>query len=169
MKIGDRVEGTKYPNHQATVCRLFEDNPKIIGVKFDFRVYEYMQDVLGYSIVQTASLRLMERATEGDAMKDAMYEKVGTFGVDSGSVMVVDPAYVVYQHATADELSDRLQAMVTQLQAGGQMDLRTLGLMGDGVAAYTVTGDGVYSVYRVMVEGKYVGLFVDLAGTLDLS
>ena len=166
MKIGDRVEHVHY-DRQATVERVFDGNPSVVGVRWDHETGEYMQHVLGYSIVAASYLRLVDRATEGEAMNAAQYEKIGTLGVDSGAVMVVDPAYVINHQAEQITVNERLQSMVEQLQAGGQMDLAGMGLHGDGVAAYTGIGDGVFSVYRVLVAGKVVGLFVDLAGVLD--
>lgn len=87
--------------------------------------------------------------------------KIGTFGVDSGQVLITDPCYV--KDFIGDDKEDFNEEEIKKMQESGKYPYsyngacaRTLnqpknagpiGLGCDGVVAETGYGDGEYSVY----------------------
>ncbi len=88
---------------------------------------------------------------------------IGHIGVDSGQIMIADPAYM-------DDFGSKpgfgySQAADASLSGGGVVGefdhIRGAGL---AVATATANGDGVYPVFQVVEDGQLVGLFIDLEG-----
>jgi hypothetical protein len=99
------------------------------------------------------------------------WEQIGTFGVDSGQVLITDPCYV--KDFIGDDKEDFDEAKQKEMQESGKFaysyngacartldiskDRRGAGSIGqgcDGVVANTGFGDGEYPVYAKFEEGR---------------
>lgn len=92
-------------------------------------------------------------------------ELLGTFGVDSGQVLITDPCYLhswvdrEFVPGTRDDSYSYSGACSTSLNERGG---GTIGIGHDGVVSMTATGDGVYRVYKCFNGDEFVGLYIDL-------
>ena len=88
-------------------------------------------------------------------------EKIGSFGVDSGTVMIIDPCYIKdidnpkFKDCNLDKLYETL----------ADQDTATLG-KSFAVASRTGYGDGVYPVYALYKDDRVMGIFVDFNGII---
>ena len=88
---------------------------------------------------------------------------IGHIGVDSGQIIVADPAYMQDFGTTPgfgyDEAAD------TALAGGGVVgEFDHIPDVGQAVVTCTAHGDGAYPVFQVIEDGRLVGLFIDLEG-----
>jgi len=89
-------------------------------------------------------------------------KEIGKFGVDSGTVMIIDPCYIKdldnpkFKNCTLDKLYEQLC----------DNDTATLG-KSFAVASRTGWGDGVYSVYALYDDDRVMGVLIDFG--LDLT
>lgn len=96
------------------------------------------------------------------------YVYIGEVMVDSGMLMVGDPCYVQdfkENEITEPEKPDRngdfsysYRGAYSASLSGGEMLDR-----GRAIATFTERGDGYYSVYHIVENGRPVALHVDLA------
>tara|TARA_A100001515_G_scaffold141710_1_gene139038 strand:+ start:37 stop:357 length:321 start_codon:yes stop_codon:yes gene_type:complete len=84
--------------------------------------------------------------------------KIGEVGVDSGSVFIGDPCYVIHQ----DKLPESLGESWSDFCDKYRKDLPVSLPNGLGVWSLTRYGDGLYPVYELLDEdGRITGLYVD--------
>ena len=72
-------------------------------------------------------------------------ECVGSVGVDSGQIMLVDPCYVL----DGGDYTAACEASLQKAQAG---QIVSTGALAQGVCTSTGIGDGVYPVYVTYVD-----------------
>ena len=99
---------------------------------------------------------------------DKRFTKIGSFGVDSGTVMIVDPCYVLdgegkYPLSFGHDWGEFV-VMNLMDEAGNHLDSKQLhGEM--GVVSSTGYGDGVYPVYARMAEGRIMEIRILFDGS----
>ena len=96
------------------------------------------------------------------------FTKIGSFGVDSGTVMIVDPCYVLdgegkYPLSFGHNWEE---FVVMNLMDEDGNDLDSKQLHGEmGVGSSTGYGDGVYPVYARMAEGRIMEIRILFDGS----
>ena len=99
---------------------------------------------------------------------DTRFTKIGSFGVDSGTVMVVDPCYVLDGEGkyplSFGHNWEEFVVMNLMDEDGNHLDSKQLhGEM--GVVSSTGYGDGVYPVYARMAEGRIMEIRILFDGS----
>ena len=99
---------------------------------------------------------------------DKRFTKIGSFGVDSGTVMVVDPCYVLDGEGkyplSFGHNWEEFVGMNLMDEDGNHLDSKQLhGEM--GVVSSTGYGDGVYPVYARMAEGRIMEIRILFDGS----
>ena len=99
---------------------------------------------------------------------DKRFTKIGSFGVDSGTVMVVDPCYVLDGEGkyplSFGHNWEEFVVMNLMDEDGNHLDSKQLhGEM--GVVSSTGYGDGVYPVYARMAEGRIMEIRILFDGS----
>ena len=96
------------------------------------------------------------------------FEKIGECGVDSGTIMIIDPCYVL-----RDEEYDKQQPSYQQFLAQAdtvRQDGSSFGYLSFnlGVIAETLYGDGTYNVFaRLNSNGQVCQMLIDFEQVLD--
>ena len=94
------------------------------------------------------------------------FKKIGTFGVDSGTVMIVDPCYVIGDD-TAIPNKDWSGFVDDHLIKGGDLP-NTVQIMGSmAVVSSTGYGDGCYDVWAREVDGRIMELRIVFDDLMD--
>ena len=99
---------------------------------------------------------------------DKRFTKIGSFGVDSGTVMIVDPCYVLDGEGkyplSFGHNWEEFVVMNLMDEDGNHLDSKQLhGEM--GVVSSTGYGDGVYPVYARMAEGRIMEIRILFDGS----
>jgi len=91
-------------------------------------------------------------------------EKVGECWVDSGTVMVGDPCYVLPEESTGDPGLDYEDL----LNKWKESDYKDNPVRIEGVTVFmTPWGDGVYPIYAVKKDSKIVRIIIDFEDEED--
>jgi len=110
----------------------------------------------------------MELSEEEQQLKDEGWVKLGTFGVDSGQVLITDPCYLhdwkanefdeaeikKMQESKEFEYSYNGACARTLLEEKGRRSAGHIGLGCDGIVSSTGYGDGEYEVWALYREGR---------------
>lgn len=91
--------------------------------------------------------------------------KAGTIRVEAGLCLVGDPCHIVEEDGGIHGLG--WTEFVASFAPKGDQQFSAAGEENEGVLAYTGLGDGLYSVYAVMNEGRCMGLVVDFGPDED--
>lgn len=100
--------------------------------------------------------------------------KLGTFGVDSGQVMIVDPCYLNRWKDDGFHAPDGPAKPTGEFSYDGACrqtlyDPRMGGVLEEGLAVVASTGygDGSYDVYALYKDGRIMGLYIDFEQNPD--
>jgi len=92
--------------------------------------------------------------------RKAKWVEIGEVGVDSGSLMICDPCYVIGEQNSGGQAFPTWDKFLEeQRQGGGQWSLRhqvnyAMGHPGLGVVAGTAFGDGCFKVYGLKYDDE---------------
>lgn len=94
-------------------------------------------------------------------MTDIKHVLIGSIGVDSGQIIISDPANMQdFCRKPGFGYSEVADASLAGGGVVGEFDhIPGVGL---AVATATAQGDGIYPVYQVVEDGRLIGLFIDL-------
>jgi hypothetical protein len=102
---------------------------------------------------------------------DKRFTKIGSFGVDSGTVMVVDPCYVLdgegkYPLSFGHNWEEFVVMNLMDESGKVPYSPHTKQLHGEmGVVSSTGYGDGVYPVYARIAEGRVMEIRILFDGS----
>jgi hypothetical protein len=83
-------------------------------------------------------------------MKMTDRRKIGEVGVDSGTLMIIDPCYIDDAESAERLSSDRIQDLVDEVQAGTVAG-------GLGLIFRSGLGDGIYEVFATYTNNTIFG------------
>lgn len=97
---------------------------------------------------------MTERDERGNHLTDTV---IGHCGVDSGTLMIVDPCYVLDDHAEGADRSRYLDTVMPTCEAPFYNETE------EGVAVSTLYGDGTYPVHAMVdAKGRIHAIYVNL-------
>ena len=115
-----------------------------------------------------------EEETEETDERPYGFVKIGSFGVDSGQVMITDPCYV--KDFVGDDKEDFNEDTIKKMQESGKFEYSyngacavtlgnpgagTIGKYDAGVVSSTGYGDGCYPVYAKYKGGRVKELLIE--------